>query len=165
MVSAVVSISPNEKYRENFVLEFADIYLQSGKSAGKGGAACPYDAEQGTYRIMIRLQRIEIQNFGKLRQVSYDFDGQVQVFYGVNEAGKTTLQRFLKTMLYGVSKRGGRDEVKERERILPWNGGTAGGSLYLQKDGQELMITRAFGQRPSADEIRVFDRRTGGRLP
>lgn len=114
---------------------------------------------------MIKLQRIEIQKFGKLTAAVFSLSTEMQVFYGENSAGKSTLQLFIKTMFYGIARRGGREAVKERERVLPWTGGNAGGSLYLEKDGQKLVITRTFGQRPAEDRIQVFDETTGERIP
>lgn len=47
------------------------------------------------------IQRIEIERFGALSCTAFDLNPGVTVFVGPNEAGKTSLQRAVQTLLFG----------------------------------------------------------------
>ena len=51
-------------------------------------------------------QRGEHRKFGKLENQKYQFAPQINVIYGANESGKSTLMQFLKAMLFGLEKQG-----------------------------------------------------------
>ena len=50
---------------------------------------------------MLSIKKIFIYGFGKHENVTISLDHQVTVFYGVNEAGKTTIQQFILQILFG----------------------------------------------------------------
>ena len=85
----------------------------------------------------MRITDLHIDGFGvwndlRLRKLS----PEITVFYGDNEAGKTTLLEFLRSMMYGVSP-------ERRERYLPpVDGGKPGGRMELLDDGQAFEVTR-----------------------
>ncbi len=65
---------------------------------------------------------------------------QLTVFYGPNEAGKTTLLQFIRSVLYGFSA--------ERRRYLPpVHGGQPGGSLWVSRPGRRLRDHAARGDK------------------
>lgn len=79
----------------------------------------------------MKLTDLHVDGFGvwhdlRLRELS----PAITVFYGPNEAGKTTLMHFLRAMLYGVTQ-------ERRERYLPpRSGGRPGGVVgVLGEDG------------------------------
>ncbi|MCC3237076.1 AAA family ATPase, partial [Pediococcus acidilactici] len=43
----------------------------------------------------MKIKRIEIYGFGKWQNVTFDLQNDLQVFYGLNEAGKSTLRQFI----------------------------------------------------------------------
>jgi uncharacterized protein YhaN len=50
----------------------------------------------------MRITKVEIDRFGVWRQLALPVSGRgLTLFYGPNEAGKTTLWRFIRSMLYG----------------------------------------------------------------
>ena len=42
------------------------------------------------------IRQAEIQKFGKLEKEQYRFSPQINIIYGPNESGKSTLMQFLK---------------------------------------------------------------------
>jgi uncharacterized protein YhaN len=74
----------------------------------------------------MRIAEVHIDGFGTWKDLSLsDVSEGVTVIYGPNEAGKTTLMQFVRTMLYGFSP-------SRRQRYLPpVNGGRPGGSLAV----------------------------------
>lgn len=49
----------------------------------------------------MRLERMNIQGFGAVRDKSLTIEAPVTVLYGPNEAGKSTVLYFIRAMLYG----------------------------------------------------------------
>jgi uncharacterized protein YhaN len=97
----------------------------------------------------MKLTEVYVDGFGvwrdlRLRKLSPD----VTVFYGPNEAGKTTLLHFLRAMLYGVTP-------ERRERYLPPRaGGRPGGTLGLDGDDGPFQVAR-YVDRGDDDRGRV----------
>ena len=54
------------------------------------------------------LKEIHIENFGKLKKADFHFGPRINLIYGENEAGKSTLHAFLKGMLFGLERGRGR---------------------------------------------------------
>ena len=52
------------------------------------------------------IRQAEIQKFGKLEKEQYRFSPQINIIYGPNESGKSTLMQFLKAMMYGLETLG-----------------------------------------------------------
>ena len=54
----------------------------------------------------MQIDRAAIFRFGKLADRTVDFAPGINIVYGKNEAGKTTLHAFLTAMLFGLEKAG-----------------------------------------------------------
>ncbi len=110
----------------------------------------------------MKLSRLHIDGFGALVEEDFEFGPNLNIVLGPNEAGKSTLQQALLTMLYGVYQ-GGRSSPLEKRthaRFRPWSGAKYGGSLYLASNsGEEFLITRKFDY--PEPETHIFDAKTG----
>jgi DNA repair exonuclease SbcCD ATPase subunit len=109
----------------------------------------------------VRIEELLIAGFGRFRGRRFALEPGLNVIYGPNEAGKTTLQTFLAAMFYGMQKRGQRraytDEV---ERYRPWAGGEYRGALIYRLDsGRRYRVERQFD--PGHDRLAVYDAGTG----
>ncbi len=115
---------------------------------------------------MIQIKEAVLVRFGKFENYTLHFPDGLQVIFGGNEAGKSTLQLFFKAMIYGVAGNK-KDErgLKSRERMIPWNEKNAEGILRLLVDGKEIEIRRKFGKTASGDKTEVLDVHTGSVLP
>lgn len=114
---------------------------------------------------MIYFSEMTLTHFGKFEHWSQKLSDGLTVLYGENEAGKSTIQLFLKVMLYGVSGSKKDDRgVKERERMIPWDQKYAEGTLRLNADGKEITIWRRFGKTAAGDKTLVMDAATGEKL-
>ncbi len=85
----------------------------------------------------MKVKDIQIDGFGVWTGLSVDSmqDGMT-LFYGPNEAGKTTLMQFLRAMLYGFSS-------DRRGRYLPpLHGGTPGGAIRITGPGGGYQVRR-----------------------
>ena len=52
----------------------------------------------------MRIREAGIFNFGKLQNIKFQFSDGINVIYGENEQGKSTLHAFLMAMLFGLEK-------------------------------------------------------------
>lgn len=109
----------------------------------------------------MRIVKINIVQFGKLRDLAITPSEGLTVIQGDNESGKSTLIAFIKFVFYGLGRKNPSIAVGERERALPWSTGTASGSLTVtDDDGNSYVIERSGreGARSSyIDKVRVID--------
>ncbi|TXK85984.1 AAA family ATPase [Paenibacillus sp. N3.4] len=104
----------------------------------------------------MRIVSIHVEGFGSLRERLLDTDSPLTLFYGANEAGKSTLMGFVRAVLFGFPTRQNRSE-----RYEPLGGGVHGGALtLLDEQGQRIRVERydapaAGGKRASAGLVKV----------
>ena len=67
------------------------------------------------------IRQAEIQKFGKLEKEQYRFSPQINIIYGPNESGKSTLMQFLKAMMYGLEKSRVRKTLDTYKKYEPWD--------------------------------------------
>jgi hypothetical protein len=95
----------------------------------------------------MRLERLEVTGFGRLRQRRFDFGERITVVLGPNESGKSTLHRAIRAALYGLDA-GGPGRPRERSdwaRWLPWAPGRFGLTLTYRLDGgRRLRVAQSF---------------------
>lgn len=103
----------------------------------------------------MRLQAINIDGFGALRDYSLRFPDGAVLYYGPNERGKSTVLHFLRAMFYGLGDR--RGEGNLRERFTPWEGGKMGGHVWFRLGGTNYELTRTFGERKGLDQVSLTD--------
>ncbi len=85
----------------------------------------------------MKIRDVQIDGFGVWSELAVDSMPEgMTVFYGPNEAGKTTLMNFLRTMFYGFT-------AERRTRYLPpVHGGRPGGVLRVIGPGGSYEIAR-----------------------
>ncbi len=112
----------------------------------------------------MKIQRIELDGFGQLRDFSEELATGLHIFFGPNEAGKSTLQQAILALLYGFYET---DRIRPAERSaqehhVPWSGTPYRGRLvYELSDGRRFRIDRDFST-PDVATL-VHDLRAGGR--
>ncbi len=101
------------------------------------------------------INEIYIKNFGKLSSFKLTANDGVNIIYGPNETGKTTIMAFIKAMLYGAGR------AETRRKYEPWNGGKMGGTLVFECGGKHYSLSRQFGTTKSLDKIELWCKTTG----
>ncbi len=104
----------------------------------------------------MHIEKLEIGGFGKLKDVSICLSKGLNVIYGANESGKSTLQLFIKAMFYGL--KGGRTSrdgtPPPLKKYRPWTGEEYRGAIHYKLDnGQAYRVERNFG----SGSVKVFD--------
>jgi len=110
----------------------------------------------------MKFIHLAVQGFGKLESLKIDFSPQLNLVWGPNEAGKSTLQQALLAALYGFYQgdRAGTLEKQEHLRFKPWaRAAYALQLIYSLENGQQFQILRNFAD----DDVptKVLDALTG----
>lgn len=108
------------------------------------------------------IKKVNIIAFGGLKDKIISFDNGMNIIYGENEAGKSTIQAFIKIWLYGMSNYKGKDyKQNERLKYMPTTGETISGELYVEFKSKDYIIRRTFGKSKKEDTSLVIDAITG----
>ena len=91
------------------------------------------------------LEKLYIDGFGKFSDYSLNFSPSIQILYGENEAGKSTIHAFIQAMLYGIPKGASKKEVFFQYRPFSKALGF-GGSLTFSHQGKSYCVQRDFLQ-------------------
>jgi uncharacterized protein YhaN len=113
--------------------------------------------------MAMKLLRLTITGFGKLVRREYVLQEGLNVIYGPNESGKSTLQTFIRAMLYGLKLPDAKIRRWRPERALykPWLDVPYGGALeFMAADGRLYRVERSFDD----DRTKIYDLVTGDDL-
>ena len=104
----------------------------------------------------MQIKEAKIFQFGKLQNQTITFEPGINVVYGKNEAGKSTLHAFLKAMLFGMEKGRGRSAAGEDyARYTPWHAPSYyAGALRFEVGGQPFYLERNFYGKEKQDCLR-----------
>lgn len=105
------------------------------------------------------INEVIIKNFGKLANVRYDFTEGMNIVYGENEAGKSTLFAFIRSMLFGMERGRGRASLKDEfTKYEPFDGiGYYAGVLKFEVAGRHFMLSRNFNKTEKKSELICTD--------
>jgi exonuclease SbcC len=111
------------------------------------------------------ITKIKIGSFGKLKNLELNFGEKLNIVYGPNEAGKTTLMAYIKAMFYGMDSRKRGIRENDRLRFLPWSGEDSEGELYYRDENlHEYKISRRFREK-KREPAHIIDTVTGRAAP
>ena len=94
----------------------------------------------------MKLTYLWIQRFGKLKEKEIFLEDGINVIYGPNESGKSTLHSFIRGMLFGMTRyRGRASRTDPYTRFEPWERpADYAGSMKFESGGKEFRIDRNF---------------------
>ncbi|GEP80516.1 AAA family ATPase [Staphylococcus carnosus] len=98
----------------------------------------------------MRIKALDIYGYGKFVERKIQFNNSLTEIFGENEAGKSTIQAFIHSILFGFPTK------RENEpRFEPRLGNQYGGKLYLTlDDGQEIEVERVKGA--AQGDVKVY---------
>ena len=113
----------------------------------------------------MRILELHMKHFGKFEEERMRFEPGINIIYGGNETGKTTMHAFIRAMLFGIGAGRGRgsrpDEYQLRQ---PWeNGAYFAGAMKVEAKGKVYRIERSFNR--SDREVRLICESDGQELP
>ena len=94
----------------------------------------------------MKLLSLHIDGFGKFKNKDLQFSDNMNIVYGYNEAGKSTIFMFIEAMFYGLERAKGRASKSDTwTKFKPWgNGDIYGGSLRFSYQDKNYRIERDF---------------------
>ena len=110
----------------------------------------------------MKIEELYLAGFGRFSNKRIVLQDGLNLIFGENEAGKTTLQHFIVGMLYGffVPTARRKNYTEDYARYEPWNSdATYGGTLICSKDERRYRIQRVF--QKERESVVIFDADTG----
>ena len=96
----------------------------------------------------MKITELYLKNFGKFHEKHFYIRDGVQIIYGENEFGKSTIHAFVRAMLFGLERGRGRAAGKDAfSRYEPWeNPGSYAGVMRFCCGGRAFRLERSFGR-------------------
>ena len=106
----------------------------------------------------MKIKSLTLTSFGKFKNQTFDLSKKINLFYGLNEAGKTTIIHFIEGMIYGFYDpfRKGRYKLDIYDRYLPGDGSYMGQMVFSFK-GKTYLVERNF----ASHTVNVYHPETG----
>lgn len=94
----------------------------------------------------MEIRELYLKNFGKFSDHHFFMEDGIQIFYGENEYGKSTIYAFIKAMLFGLDRgRGRAAQNDEFSRYEPWeNPNYYAGIMRFTSGGKRFCLERSF---------------------
>lgn len=107
--------------------------------------------------------KLKLNYFGRFQNREIDLKPGINLIYGENEAGKSTLHTFIRGMLFGIERLRGRGSASKEDlytRYLPWDyPGAYSGSMDIKIGEKEYRLQRSF--HANDKKFTVLDLSTG----
>lgn len=96
----------------------------------------------------MKINKIKINSYGKLKEKEVKLKDGINIIYGKNESGKSTLLNFIVNSFYGISKNKKGKEYSDVEKYTPWLGEEFSGKLeYELNNKNKYEIYRDFKKK------------------
>ena len=96
----------------------------------------------------MKIKNIKINSYGNLKNKEINFENNLNIIYGKNESGKSTLLNYIKNIFYGISKNKNGKEISDYEKYTPWTGEEFSGKIkYELDDGKSFEVYRDFNKK------------------
>lgn len=94
----------------------------------------------------MKINRLDLRAFGKFNKKVLELKENINIIYGENESGKTTIHNFIDGIFYGFLRPNVRSVryLDEHELYKPWNSNNYRGSISLTYKDIDYLIEREF---------------------
>lgn len=110
----------------------------------------------------MKINKLFIISFGKFQNKEINLKPGINLIVGDNEAGKSTIHKFIEGMFYGFYKPNikRRMTTEEYDKYLPWdNSNEYYGVIEISDEDKEIRIERNFMK--GKDELTIYDNNSG----
>lgn len=103
----------------------------------------------------MRIDRLHLQDFGQFHNKDITLAPGINILYGPNEAGKSTIKDFIVDMLFGIDKsRGIGARFDHYEKRKPINGSAYSGAMEITTPNGQYQIERNFSRQEKNTTVR-----------
>ena len=96
----------------------------------------------------MKINNLKINGFGKLKDKEIEFSNGINIVYGENEAGKSSMLKFVTSMLYGASKNKKGKEISDFDKYKPWQTEEFSGKIeYTLDNDEKFEVYREFKKK------------------
>ena len=96
----------------------------------------------------MKINELKVNSYGKLKDKDVALEDGINVIYGENEKGKSTLLNFMVNIFYGTSRNKKGRDVSDYERYKPWDTEEFSGKLvYTLDNGEKYEVFREFSKK------------------
>lgn len=96
----------------------------------------------------MKIDDIKINGFGKIKNKEIEFKDGINIVYGENESGKSTILKFVSSMLFGASKNKNGKSISDFEKYKPWGDSEFSGKMkYSLQNGEQYEVFREFKKK------------------
>lgn len=109
----------------------------------------------------MKILELYLKGFGKFKDKRIVLDEGLNIIYGPNESGKSTVHKFIEAMFFGFVKPGikRRFLLEDHEKYLPWSGALYEGYLIYEVNGRAFKVERDLYK--GRERVSIFDNITG----
>ena len=112
--------------------------------------------------ITMRIDKLYLQDFGQFHNKDVTLQPGINVIYGANEAGKSTMKDFIVDMMYGIDKNQDGTGLNHYNQKKPINGTSFSGAMEVTTDTNRYFLQRNFDEQSKNTVVR--DIVTGGEV-
>lgn len=102
----------------------------------------------------MKLERLQINGFGNIRDKEIELKNGINLIYGNNESGKSTLANFIKSVFYGVNRNKAGNDFSEFEQYKPWESIEFSGKVEYELNENHYTVFRDFNR----NNCKIFDK-------
>ncbi len=103
----------------------------------------------------MNIKELNVIGFGKFNNKRINLLNGINIIYGENEAGKTTIHNFIDGMFYGFLKPYVKNTIylEEHEKYTPWNNSNYNGIIKFQYFQENYIIERNFTKTQESTRV------------
>ena len=96
----------------------------------------------------MKINKIKINSYGKIKNKEIKLNNNLNIIYGKNESGKSTILNFIFNILYGIQKNKNGKEISDYEKYKPWDSDEFSGKItYELNNKNKYEIYREFNKK------------------
>ncbi len=110
------------------------------------------------------IKNLHLAAFGKFKNKRVELKEGLNLICGPNEAGKTTIHKFIEGMFFGFFKPYSKNKIYTPlwDKYRPWDAGAYSGSILYEYGGKQYRLERSFDK--NGEYVKLFDDATGSDL-
>ncbi len=107
------------------------------------------------------IKKLDLTAFGKFKNKTLELKEGLNLICGRNEAGKTTIHKFIEGMFFGFFKPYSKNKIytTNLDKYRPWDGKGYCGAIIYESEGREYRLERGFEK--GNEYVRLYDNKTG----